>query len=169
MTSFRQAFFWIGFFAILGSFSAFIYEKENIRHNGRELLLPLQPVDPRSLIQGDYMRLVFAQSVQPPLAMQQIMTVKGQLVFHRGDKNIGSYVHVYRNGDLDVDEVLLNYEIKGQGTGRPRIIYTTDSFLFGEAQAHDFDQAAYAIFKADRKGNALITGLADEDGKAIRP
>lgn len=169
MTPFRRILFWIGLIAILSSFAAFIYEKESLRRNGKELLLPLQPVDPRSLIQGDYMRLSFAQRVQPSLAMQQIMPVKGQLVFHRGNKNIGIYKRVYRGKALGVDEILLNYELKGQGTGRPRIIYTTDSFLFGEAQARQFDQARYAIFKADRRGNALISGLADEDGKAIRP
>lgn len=169
MSRFRQITFWIGLLAIIGSFSAFVYEKELIRQNGKDLLLPLRPADPRSLLQGDYMRLAFADSTQPSLAMQQIMDVQGQLVFKRNEKAIGHYVRLHRGEPLGVDELILNYELKGQAIGRPRLIFVSDSFLFGEAGARAFDQARYAIFKVDRLGDALITGLADEQGQAIRP
>jgi uncharacterized membrane-anchored protein len=36
-----------------------IYEKERLLANGRLVLLELAPVDPRSLMQGDYLALRF--------------------------------------------------------------------------------------------------------------
>ena len=37
-----------------------IYDREQLLAEGRVVLLPLAPVDPRSLMQGDYMALRFA-------------------------------------------------------------------------------------------------------------
>ena len=36
-----------------------IWQKEQLLNHGKIVLLPLAPVDPRSLMQGDYMRLRF--------------------------------------------------------------------------------------------------------------
>lgn len=169
MNALRKTIFWIGLLAILSSFSALTWQKEHLRSTGKELLLPLRPLDPRSLIQGDYMRLAFADSALPPLAMQQIMPAQGTFIFTRDAQNIGNYVRLDRGADLGIDEIRLKYEVKGQPLGRPLIIYSTDSFLFGEGKAEDYAQARYAIFRVDNLGNALVTGLADADAKPIRP
>ncbi|MGD8327467.1 MAG: GDYXXLXY domain-containing protein [Sphingomonadales bacterium] len=169
MNTLRKTIFWIGLLAILSSFATLAWQKEQLRSTGKELLLPLRPVDPRSLIQGDYMRLAFADSALPPLAMQQIMPAQGTFIFTRDAQNIGHYARLDRGAALGVDEIRLKYEAKGQTLGRPLIIFSTDSFLFGEGKAQDYAQARYAIFHVDNLGNALVTGLADTNAKAIQP
>ncbi len=45
---------------MLGAVNLSIQTKEDIKANGETVLLQLAPVDPRSLMQGDYMALRFA-------------------------------------------------------------------------------------------------------------
>ena len=45
---------------ILCIINVLVYQKEQHLSNGEVVLLELAPVDPRSLMQGDYMRLRFA-------------------------------------------------------------------------------------------------------------
>ena len=45
---------------VLGVLNYGIYQKEQIKNQGDIVLLELAPVDPRSLMQGDYMRLRYA-------------------------------------------------------------------------------------------------------------
>ncbi len=47
---------------LLGFFTNSIVKKETLLSDGKLILLELAPVDPRSLIQGDYMRLRYAIS-----------------------------------------------------------------------------------------------------------
>ena len=47
---------------LLGLFNNSILQKEELLSNGQLILLELVPVDPRSLMQGDYMRLRYAIS-----------------------------------------------------------------------------------------------------------
>ena len=42
---------------LLGYFNWSVYQKEQTLKDGQLVLLQLAPVDPRSLMQGDYMRL----------------------------------------------------------------------------------------------------------------
>lgn len=46
--------------AIIAYFSFTIIQKENILKIGKLILLELSPIDPRSLMQGDYMRLRYS-------------------------------------------------------------------------------------------------------------
>ena len=45
---------------VFAAFNYGIFQKEEIKANGETVLLELAPVDPRSLMQGDYMRLRYA-------------------------------------------------------------------------------------------------------------
>ena len=49
---------------LLGYFNWSVYKKEQILKDGRLVLLQLVPVDPRSLMQGDYMRLNYHILIQ---------------------------------------------------------------------------------------------------------
>ena len=57
---------------VLGFFFFNIIKNESILNDGKTVLLELRPVDPRSIMQGDYMALRFSLGVQtsaflPPL------------------------------------------------------------------------------------------------------
>ena len=50
----------LGALLVLGALNLAIVAKERIKRSGEVIYLPLAPVDPRSVIQGDYMALRFA-------------------------------------------------------------------------------------------------------------
>ncbi|MDE6162343.1 MAG: GDYXXLXY domain-containing protein, partial [Bacteroides sp.] len=47
---------------LLGYFNWSVYQKEQTLRNGQLVLFELAPVDPRSLMQGDYMRLNYKEA-----------------------------------------------------------------------------------------------------------
>ena len=55
---------------LLGYFNWSVYKKEQILKDGRLVLLQLVPVDPRSLMQGDYMRLSYKEASSDLLDQQ---------------------------------------------------------------------------------------------------
>ena len=59
----RRAFMWLviaGLALVLGLANYDIWQKQQVVNNGQQILLRLRPVDPRSLMQGDFMQLRYA-------------------------------------------------------------------------------------------------------------
>jgi len=56
-----------GLVLVLGVVNYDIWQKQQVVENGQQILLKLRPVDPRSLMQGDFMRLRYAEIVLPDL------------------------------------------------------------------------------------------------------
>jgi uncharacterized membrane-anchored protein len=54
-----------GLVLVLGVANYDIWQKQQLIENGRQILLELRPVDPRSLIQGDFMQLRYAERIFP--------------------------------------------------------------------------------------------------------
>src|SRR3546814_7520410 len=50
---------------VLGAVNLQVLQKQRVLDDGRTVLLALRPVDPRSLIQGDYMVLRYAEALVP--------------------------------------------------------------------------------------------------------
>jgi uncharacterized membrane-anchored protein len=50
---------------VLGMANYDIWQKQRVVENGQQILLQLRPVDPRSLIQGDFMQLRYAEHIFP--------------------------------------------------------------------------------------------------------
>jgi len=114
-----------GLLIILAVANAGIYEREQILAHGRRVVLELAPVDPRSLMQGDYMRLNFdvANKVQTMLArasdplLQDIERQGGGLLVLRPDaQGVHQLVAVRaaREGPLQIAPVVRQDE-PGQG------------------------------------------------------
>ena len=53
---------------LLGYFNWSVYKKEQTLKDGQLILLQLAPVDPRSLMQGDYMRLSYKEASSDPVS-----------------------------------------------------------------------------------------------------
>lgn len=141
---------------ILFFFNKSILQKEKILSDGRLVLLRLAPVDPRSLMQGDYMRLNYeiAQNINP------------DSIPRRG------YCIVRLNGDGVASNVRLQKDITPLNTGEFPIEYTADSwninigaesFFYEEGQGSKFDSARYGGIKIDNHGNSLLIGLYDRN------
>ena len=65
MSRVRQALVAFGALLVFGAANGTILQKQAVLDAGRPVLLRLAPVDPRSLMQGDYMRLRYDRAVYP--------------------------------------------------------------------------------------------------------
>tara|TARA_R100001143_G_scaffold62176_2_gene64759 strand:- start:99 stop:587 length:489 start_codon:yes stop_codon:yes gene_type:complete len=146
---------------VLGALNYGIYQKQKIIDNGETILLELAPVDPRSLMQGDYMRLRY--DIERSVSADQLEAhqKRGYMVIRPNENNVAQFLRFYENEALNDQEKLLHFH-RQNGV---RIV--PDSFLFQEGHAKYYEEAKYGVFKFDNNGNHLLTGMADEDGEII--
>ncbi len=139
-----------------------IYQKEQVKAAGETVLLELAPVDPRSLMQGDYMRLRYAieRSVNKPSFDKK----RGDMVIRPDAEGIGHFVRIHGDETLAQGEKLLHFH---NSYGQFRIV--PDSFMFQEGQAEYYRRAKYGVFKFDGQGNHILVGLAGEDRTTLHP
>ena len=119
---------------LLGYFNWSVYKKEQTLKDGQLILLQLAPVDPRSLMQGDYMRLSYKEASSDLLDQQT--AIRGYAI-------------------LQID---IKYKIV-----RHRIFLGAESFFFEEGQDTLYQKAVYGGLKVDGKGQSLLVGLYDEN------
>lgn len=146
---------------VFAAFNLAIYQKEQIKANGEIVFLQLAPVDPRSLMQGDYMRLRYVieteQNYQSPKQ-------RGDLVVIVDANKVGKFKRFYAGESLAAHEKLLRYHSE---YGSLQIV--PNSFMFQEGQAGFYQRAKYGVFKFDNQGNHILVGLADEKLQLIQP
>ncbi|WP_397474176.1 GDYXXLXY domain-containing protein [Pusillimonas sp.] len=164
-----------GLLIILIAANAGIYQREQILSDGRRVILGLAPVDPRSLIQGDYMRLSFdvandAQTIlrQAPDSLRQSIERRraGWLVLRPDQHGVHRLVSLMPKQDqaglqdngLAQEDVLLKFRLRN---GQMRVV--TDAWFFPEGQGAYFEQARYGEFRVDDDGAGLLTGLLDAE------
>ncbi|WP_282609097.1 GDYXXLXY domain-containing protein [Pelagibius sp. Alg239-R121] len=143
-----------------------IYEKQKIIESGEIVLLELAPVDPRSLMQGDYMSLRYAIERSDAVTEQrEAQRKRGYMVIKPDEKNVAQFVRFHAGEDLKAGERLLRFHKTHETFGSVYIV--PDSFLFQEGHAKHYEAAKYGVFKFDGDDNRLLVGLATEDGKMI--
>ncbi len=150
-------------FVILVLLNYSIYEKEQIKNYGQTLMLELAPVDPRSLMQGDYMLLRYAIESGIPSEKMIAAKKRGYMVILPDENNVAKFVRFYDDTEkLNTGEMLLRFHKRYNNIEiEPR------SFLFQEGHAKYYEGARYGIFKFDDSGSHLLVGLADDSGQPI--
>src|SRR3982751_4045171 len=86
-----------------------IASREALVTNGRVVLLELAPVDPRSLMQGDYMALRFRIATEAFGQPSLQPAVDGRLVAQVDAEGAGTFRRFDDGTPLAADEVLLRY------------------------------------------------------------
>jgi uncharacterized membrane-anchored protein len=141
-----------------------IYQREQLLSAGRLVLLELAPVDPRSLMQGDYMALRFKISNQA-FAFQDLKTLgDGQLVLDLDAENRASFSRFAADSQLAANEVLLRYRVRNG-----QVKFATNAFFFQEGQANEYAEAKYGEFRVAPNGEAILTNLRDKDLALLGP
>ena len=127
-----------------------IVAKERIKSNGDKIYLQLAPVDPRSLMQGDYMALRFELAAHIPL---DAAGSAGLIVAPNG---IATY-----NPDQSAPGLRIRYRIRNQ-----QVWLGTNAYFFEEGTVQRYAGARYGEFRVDRDdGEAVLVGLAGDDLK----
>lgn len=138
-----------------------IGSKESLLDEGELVLIELAPVDPRSIMQGDYMNLRYKLAKGLDVAS---LSKRGYCVVSINPDKVGSILRYQQNTiPLEEGEKLIKYTKKSQNT----LYLGADSFFFQEGQAEKYEKAKYGALKIDSNGNSLLVGLYDTDLKAI--
>lgn len=135
-----------------------IYQREQLISSGRVVLLELAPVDPRSLMQGDYMALRFKVATEAFNREKLATQEDGHLVVRLDERNVATFSRFAASEIVAENEVLFRYRIRN---GRPK--FATNAFFFEEGRAGDYEKARYGEFRVAPDGEAILTQLRDKD------
>jgi uncharacterized membrane-anchored protein len=139
-----------------------IWQKERTLASGTPMLLELAPVDPRSLMQGDYMRLDYA--IARSIYDQKGWPRDGQLVVSLDSAGVARFVRRHEsNAPLGAGERLLRYRARDN-----RVRVGSDAFHFQEGQADRYAKARYGELRVDEQGSSVLVGLRDERRVQLR-
>ncbi len=145
--------------AILAVVNYTVYQREQLLAVGRVVLLELAPVDPRSLMQGDYMALRFKVATEAFGARElDGPAADGRLVLRLDPRGVGTFARIDDGTPLGADEVAIRFRVRA---GRPKL--ATNAFFFEEGTADRYATARYGEFRVDASGEAILTGLRDKD------
>ena len=147
---------------LLGYFNWSVYQKEQTLKDGQLVLLQLAPVDPRSLMQGDYMRLNYKEASSDLLNKQT--DTRGYAILRTDSNQVGEIVRLQNTLEpVNDNELVIKYKIINR-----RLFLGAESFFFEEGQDTLFQKAVYGGLKVDDKGQSLLVGLYDEDFHLIQ-
>ncbi len=159
-----------GLMLVLAVVNTGIYQREAILAHGTRVVLALAPVDPRSLMQGDYMALDFvvAREVAHELldGGQQgdyekvLRQGQGYLLLRRGSDGVDELAAVLdalpAAGGADKDSVALEFRLRQR-----HVRVVTNAWFFPEGQASRYARARYGEFRVSRDGTGLLVGMLD--------
>lgn len=161
MKKYRWIIILVNLFLLLLYFNYTVAKKEDLLQEGQLVLLELTPVDPRSLMQGDYMALRYKLSEGINF---DTMPKRGYCVVTLDENNRAARVRFQEDTTpLNEGEYLIRYTAADSWN----VNIGAESFFFQEGQAGKYDKAKYGGVKIDRKGNSLLTGLYDEQLQKI--
>ncbi|HDZ8839100.1 MAG: GDYXXLXY domain-containing protein [Aeromonas veronii] len=145
--------------AILAGINATVWRYEHAMSSGEVVLLRLAPVDPRSLMQGDYMRLNYEIARELTSRDARATQNKGSdtLVIRLDAHQVASLVADGKPDRLASDERLLQvHQSERQWQIGP------DAYFFEEGTGEQYEAARYGEFRLQADGKTLLVGLRDE-------
>lgn len=141
----------LGALLVLWAVDGAIYQKERVIRSGETIYLALAPVDPRSIMQGDYMALRF---------------------------ELAERIEGWRDADAGTRRAPLAIDERGVASldpegGGPEIAFQiragrvwlgTNAYFFEEGTGVRYESARFGEFRIDpRSGEAVLVGLRDAD------
>lgn len=141
--------------AVLLVINAAIAQKEALIAEGQPVFIPLAPVDPRSLMQGDFMRLNFALPGEVPSQAGGLLAARRPHVVASLDgRRVARLVRLHDGSALAPGELLIELSPLG---GRWTVV--TDAWFFTEGEAGRWSAARFGEFRVKPDGQALLVGL----------
>ncbi|MDH3321153.1 MAG: GDYXXLXY domain-containing protein [Betaproteobacteria bacterium] len=150
--------------AVLGAANWTIYERERHLAQGAVVLLELAPLDPRSLMQGDYMALRFKVEVDAFGSTRKEDLADGRIVVRQDERGVAAFVRRDAGEPLAANELRLRYRVRAG-----RVKFATNAFFFQEGHARRYERARYGEFRASPSGELLLTHLRGEDLERLGP
>ena len=146
----------IALFLVLGTVTVLALSNKSA-DNSTEILLKLAPVDPRSLIQGDYMALDYE--------LMWEIRYKGDykfVVVTVDDNRVATFNRLQNDSTQNANELLLRYKRDGN-----KISLGAEHFFFDADSVEKYQQAEYGLIKVDDKGRCSLVGVCGNDKRLI--
>ena len=148
----------INLLLVLVFFVLSVLSKEATLANSRQILVQLAPVDPRSLMQGDYMALNYSIT-------GRIWDNGGKyIVVKVDDDNVATFVRQQNDKTLNDGELLLRWTTNKRG----RKSIGADNYFFQEGTGDKYAVAHYGLLRVDSDGNCVLVGLCDREKQLIK-
>lgn len=150
-----------------------IAAKERLLREGRMVYLELAPVDPRSIMQGDYMALnyVAAGAIRARLPRKEnarwgneVAARDGRALMAVDEQGVARFVSLDKGAEAAPDQVHMRYRIRND-----RLKFASNAFFFQEGTAADYERARYGRFAVADDGEILLVALHDENLEQLGP
>lgn len=141
-----------------------VWKYTSIINSGQRALLALAPVDPRSLMQGDYMTLRFALANDARLDLNKSGLPEQTIIAKLDANSVATFDRLATQGPVLGPGELLITLTKKSGTW----IVGTDAFYFKEGDSKKFQSAAFGDFRFAANGHPILTGLTSKDLQPLK-
>lgn len=155
----RGAAVWVlvGLAAVLAVANYAIADKERLIAHGRTVYVALAPVDPRSLMQGDYMALNFRVPNPDYSPADTFDSKRPKVVAKVDERGVAKIDQLYDGAPLAADAVLIELAPSRHNDW----MLVTDAWYFRAGEAQRWAAARYGEFRVLPDGRALLVGMAD--------
>lgn len=148
-------------------FVAIILRYEHHLGQAQSIYAELKPVDPRSLLQGDYMVLNYDLNLHD--MSEQDIKNKSSLI---GYVYLDAHRRIIKT-NLDFTrfnegEKAIKLVLKNPNNQLDSLYPAANSFLFSEGLATCYNDAEYAHLRVNSNGKALLVGLVDQNLKSLQ-
>lgn len=149
----------------IGWISYQVYSNETLLQNGETVILKLEPVDPRSLLQGDYVELNYTISQLENILIEKNGPIT--IVLRKNTQGIHEYTGVYRFNEKwntpyknKPGDVLLNGKVTSSWGSSAQITYGIEHFFIPEGTGLEVEgKVKYAVVKVSEKGDGILYRL----------
>lgn len=140
-----------------------IWQKETLIADGRPVYVELAPVDPRSLIQGDFMRLRFRIPGRIDNEIGLLAQKRPRVIARCDARGVATLLRLQGPQESLTEGEFLMELIPKNG----RLTLVTDAWFFREGDAARWQAARYGEFRVTPDGKALLIGMADNELRPI--
>ena len=135
-----------------------IWQHEQLIKHGETVLLELAPVDPRSLMQGDYMALHFAMADAISEQLHdRTKNLTGTVIVQLDEQRRARLVAIAQQHTLENDQLALQFRVRNG-----QVKFASNAFFFQEGTGAVYEQAKYGLFRVGESGQLMLTHLVDE-------
>ena len=144
---------------ILGLVNFSIWQNEQLIEHGKTVLLELAPVDPRSLMQGDYMALSFAMADNIRQHLDdKTENLDGKVIVQLDGQQRASFIALDEQQTLAENQLHLQFRLRNG-----QVKFATNAFFFQEGTGSLYEQGKYGRFSVGPEGQLLLTHLVDAE------
>ncbi|MDB5933136.1 MAG: hypothetical protein JWQ01_480 [Massilia sp.] len=146
--------------AVLAVVNTGIWRNETLIAQNRIIFVELAPVDPRSIMQGDYMALAFRLEGTDQTSRCTVDPCKA--VARLDNRGVAMISRLSAGEALAEGELLIELTER-----RGRWTMASDAWYFKEGEADRWSRARYGEFRVDSTGRALLVGMRGASFEAL--